>query len=433
MWSNGRTQPWGGCSSGSTPDTPKANLLLKMNDLKEKVLKEIEKNQEEEIRFLQKLVQTPSSNPFVKNPLNSDPSKPIEKKVAFLIYKKLKQIGLSPKFLGVSKNRPNVIASLGKGKKTLIFNGHMDTIIPPSQYSFDPYSGMIKDNKVWGVGVLDMKASLAAYVFMAKALFKFKEKLRGRILLQFVVDEEPMAASLFGTAFLLKKGFKGKAAIVGEPGSHKITIGNKGGYRFKLEVFGEAIHTGSREWEQKKKGKNAILEMTKAIQAINKIRLKDKPHPAFPKRKSVLTFPTTISGGKAINIVPDVCVAFGDARLLPGITQKTIEKEITKTLKKLKTKHQLTPIVYVPPTVVRKNEPIVKMLRKNIVEILNQEPKVEGSGPWSDIWMFNEKGIPAINFGCKGGGFHSKDEWVEIKSVIETTKIYALTAIDFLS
>ena len=80
---------------------------------------------------------------------------------------------------------------------------------------------------------LDMKASLCAYIFMAKALKKVEKSLKGKIILQFVIDEEPMAASHFGTRYLLDKGYIGDAAIVGEPGLKKITIGNKGGYRFK--------------------------------------------------------------------------------------------------------------------------------------------------------------------------------------------------------
>ncbi len=61
----------------------------------------------------------------------------------------------------------------------------------------------------------------------------------------------------------------GEAAIVGEPDCRKITIGNRGGYRFKIEVFGEAVHTGSRKWEQKKEGLNAILEMTKVVNTLS--------------------------------------------------------------------------------------------------------------------------------------------------------------------
>lgn len=73
---------------------------------------------------------------------------------------------------------------------------------------------------------------------MAKTLLKFENELEGKVSLQFVIDEEPMVASHFGTRYLLEKGYTGDAAIVGKPGTRKITIGNRGGYRFKIEVFG---------------------------------------------------------------------------------------------------------------------------------------------------------------------------------------------------
>ena len=404
-----------------------------MENIRSKVIEEIKKTKNEQVKFLQKLVQTNSVNPYIEDPLKSSPYEPVELGVAELIFKKLKSMGLNPKTEGISSNRPNIICELGSEAKTIIFNGHMDTIPPSHGYDFDPFSGLVRNGNLYGVGALDMKSALACYVFMAKALLKVADKLRGKVLLQFVIDEEPMAASAFGTHYLLKKGYTGNAAIVGEPGSHKITIGNKGGYRFEIEIFGEAVHSGSREWEQKKEGRNAVLEMAKVINALQKIKFPEKDHPVFPGRKNVFTFPTIISGGKAINIVPDYCFAFGDIRILPGVTQKFIENKIKIELEKIKTKYRLIPIVYVPSVFVKKNEAIVRILEKNAKVILNKKPYVEGSGPWSDMWMFIKNGIPAVNFGCNGKGMHGKNEYVEIDNLLEVTKIYALTAIDFLN
>ncbi len=402
-------------------------------NLKLKIINEIEKTQEEQIKFLQALIQTKSVNPHLDDPTKSSPYDPIELDVARLIFDKLKEFGLSPKFEGISSSRPNVVCEFGKKGKTLIFNGHMDTVPSPQESDLNPFLGIIKDGKMYGAGALDMKSALSCYVYMAKALLKFKEELGGKICLQFVVDEEPMAASHFGTRHLLEKGYKGDAAIIGEPGTAKITIGNRGGYRFKIEVFGEAVHTGSREWEQRKQGKNAILELVKTIAALQDFSFPSHEHSIFPGRKSIITFPTLIKGGKAINVVPDSCTAFGDMRILPGVTQDYIEKEIGGKLDALKIKYKLTPIVYVPPAVVEPDESIVEILKGNSEEILKKEPRAEGSGPWSDMWMFTERKIPAVNFGCDGGGAHSKNEYVEIKSVLDVTKIYSLTALDFLS
>lgn len=403
-----------------------------MIDAKQKIIEEIEKSKKEQIEFLQELVQTKSVNPNMDDPTKSSPYDPVELEVAELIFDKLKKIGLSPKFESVSSSRPNVVCEFGKGKKTLVFNGHMDTVPPAQGYDFNPFLGFIKKGKLFGAGALDMKSALCCYIYMAKALLKFQKELKGSICLQFVIDEEPMAASHFGTRYLLEKGYTGNAAIVGEPGTRKITVGNKGGYRFKIETLGDAIHTGSREWEQKKAGLNAILEMERVINALQDFKFPVKKHFIFPGRKNVLTFPTLIKGGKSINMVPDSCVAFGDSRILPGIKREYMEKGIKGILHKLGVKYKLTTIVYVPAVFTKPTELIVQTLKNNTKKILKKEPITEGSGPWSDMWMFIERGIPAVNFGCDGEGMHDKNEYVEIKSVIDVTKIYALTAFDFL-
>lgn len=405
-------------------------FVIEMEGIKSKIIEEIETSKEEQIKFLQKLVQSCSANSNVEDPTKSSPYDPIELEVAELIFDKLNGIGISPEFKGISSLRPNVVAEFGEGEKTLIFNGHMDTVPPTKEYNFNPYSGFVKKGNLYGVGALDMKSSLSCFIYMAKALLKFEEELEGKICLQFVVDEEPMAASHFGTHYLLEKGYVGDAAIVGEP-KMKITIGNRGGYRFKVEVFGKSVHTGSREWEGGE-GENAILGMKRVIDALEGFKFPREEHPIFPGRKSVLTFPTLIKGGEAINIVPSSCVAFGDARILPGITEEFMKKEIKKRIDKTKIKYKLTSIIYVPAVFIEPTEHLVKILKNNVNKILNKEPVVEGSGPWSDMWMFIKRGIPTVNFGCDGGGLHSKNEYVKIESVVNVTKIYALTAFDYL-
>ena len=72
--------------------------------------------------------------------------------------------------------------------------------------------------------------------------------------------------------------------------------------------------------------------MTKVIDALQKFEFPVKKHPIFPERKSVFTFPTLIKGGKAINIAPDFCVAFGDIRILPGVTQEYLENIIKRKI-----------------------------------------------------------------------------------------------------
>ena len=401
--------------------------------MKNRIIKNIDRSRPEQISFLRKLIQTKSVNPSVTGLTDEKENGAVEVKTAKLVFSKLKDSGFNPRFENRSPLRPNVICEFGraaKGGRTLIFNGHLDTVPPAKDYSFDPFSGEVREGRVYGLGALDMKASLCAYVFMAKALRDFQQELKGRICLQFVSDEESGANSPFGTKFLLEKGYRGSAAIVGEPGMEKISIGSRGGYRFRIETFGEAAHTGSRDWEERTVGRNAILEMTKAINALSDFPFKKNKNTFFSGRKNVLTFPTFIEGGTSINMVPDYCRVYGDARILPGVSKDFMEKTIKRILRNEGIKFKLSTILYVPAS-VKSGGSLVEIVVKNAFRIQGRKPKLGVAGPWSDAWLFIKRGIPAINFGCDGNGAHGKDEYVEIESMLDATKIYALTAVDY--
>lgn len=401
-------------------------------DLQKEIKLTVEKNFDQQIKFLQKLVKTKSGNPFTSE--NSSYNNPVELEVAKLIKNKIEETGFIVKFAGASSRRPNVTCEIkGSSKKTLILNGHMDTVVPSDDWSDNPYGGEIKNGRLFGVGSSDMKASLAVFVFAAKAIADMKLKLKGNLIFTFVVDEEPGACSPFGTKYLLDYGLKGDAAIVAEPLTEKICIGHRGIYRFKLQVFGKAIHSGLSSWEKGKKGKNAIVEMSRAIQALQKIKIPFNSSVVFPGRKPVFTFPTKIQGGKSINVVPALCEAYGDVRTMPGISREQIRSLIVTKLNNLKIKYKLEDLLFVPAVEISKDEEIVQTLLKSSKSILKRSPVLGGIGPCTDAWMFIRKGIPAIcAFGPDGKNFHAKNEFVYLESVKKTTEIYMRTIIDFL-
>jgi acetylornithine deacetylase/succinyl-diaminopimelate desuccinylase-like protein len=120
----------------------------------------------------------------------------------------------------------------------------MDTV-EPSDYTRDPWGAQIEEGRLYGVGSADAKAQIAAFVYAAHALRQVGISLAGGVTLAFVVDEEPGACSPYGTRYLLEQGLlRGDAAIIGEPGNQKIALGHRGIYRFRLQINGEATHTG---------------------------------------------------------------------------------------------------------------------------------------------------------------------------------------------
>lgn len=401
-----------------------------------RILKQVEKNAEEQVRFLQKLVQTKSANPFT--PETSVPDEPVEKEMAHVLASKLQEIGLEPQFVGQSDQRPNVVATVrSSGSKTLILNGHMDTVNPPTDYTLDPYGGAIIGNRLYGVGALDMKSALSVYIYAIKAILDAGVRPNGTLILMFVVDEEPGGCSRLGTWHVLERGITGDSAIIGYPRYDKIRIGHRGGYRFRIVTLGEAAHTGMRGWEDKKTGRNAILDMMIVAADLEDLEIPPKESPIFGDRKSVLTFPTLIRGGENINSVPAFCEAYGDIRLLPDISRETIRNLLKSQLEKTKTrcqiKYRIDELLYVPAVRISDDEEIVEVVRKNARDILGIDPELDVAGPWNEAWMFIERNIPCIcGFGCHGNGAHAKDEWVDLDSVVQVTKVYAKSILEYL-
>jgi len=87
---------------------------------------------------------------------------------------KYSELGTNNKIHKTDDNRLNLVSNLNfsNNHKTIIFNGHMDTNHIGSGWTTDPFGGEIKDNHIYGLGVSNMKASMAAMFYCAKILTK---------------------------------------------------------------------------------------------------------------------------------------------------------------------------------------------------------------------------------------------------------------------
>jgi succinyl-diaminopimelate desuccinylase len=348
-------------------------------------------------------------------------------------------LGFKADLVGVSKERPNVVCHIPGTRETaknLILTTHMDTVEARDQYTRDPWGAQIANGRLYGVGAADAKAQIAAFIYAAYALHKLGINLAGHLTLAFVVDEETGACSPYGTHYLLNQGIlDGDAVIIGEPGNNILAIGHRGLYRFRLRIKGEATHTGLRAWEQGRQGRNAILDMVRLAQALSEHPLPQTDSAAFPGRKSVLTFPTLIRGGDGVNIVPDSCEAYGDVRLLPDLSADAVKQVIKEHLAALSIQdYHLDDLIVVPAAETNSQADIVRALATSVATITGTHPRLEGSGPACDGWMFITRGISTIcGYGVTCGSVHGADEWVDLESLRRVTEIYACTVLSYLS
>ena len=354
-----------------------------------------------------------------------------EREVADVLLEKLRSHGVKARLFGREKDRNGVIAVIkGSGEgKTLMLNGHLDTVPfgDLSKWRYHPLSAKIVGNKIYGRGSYDMKAGVAALTLTALDILEGDEVFDGKILLVFTYDEE---AGHHGIKQIMGS-IKADACIIGEPSDLKVKIGYRGVYRFELETFGRIAHTGHLKGE----GLNAVAKMAKLIVALEKTRFNYRRHEKFPLPS--ITPGTVITGGYAINVIPDSCRALVDCRLSYGQTKKSAREDVVDVIKKALEKdryirYKINDLTYVPPFLTNPQQELVCILARNAEKELGYKPEKIISGSASDGNIIHQSGIPTVVFGPSGGVSHMENECVDIPSLLKTAKIYRQTILAYL-
>ena len=213
--------------------------------------------------------------------------------------------------------RPSIvgIARGSGGGRSLMFNGHIDTVSTAS-YDGDALSPVIRDGKLFGRGSFDMKSGVAA-MMVAAARAKAKG-VRGDILVACVADEEYAS---FGTEQVVLR-FKADAAIVTEPSHLELTIAHKGFVWFDVTVQGRAAH-GSRP----ELGIDAIAKAGRFLTALEDYGRDLLAKPTHARLKSGSVHASLISGGEEVSSYPAVCRISLERRTVPGETPESVRAE----------------------------------------------------------------------------------------------------------
>lgn len=366
------------------------------------------------LRLASTLVRIPSENP----PGN-------EKEIADYLASKLRELGFKTFEYNFKPGRPNVVGILkSQKKKSLMFDGHLDTVPAgrKDQWITDPFSGEIRDRKLYGRGSADMKSSIAAFISAVEAVLDAGEELMVDVLMCLVSDEE---VSGMGTRDVLSKGYKADMALVGEPTGLTIQVAHKGVIRWKLSTFGKAAHASSPD-----EGVNAIYKMAKAC-----LELDIYSKQLMRKRDKLLGSPTlsvdTIRGGEKDNVIPDYCKVTIDRRLIPREKPEETEAELIEVLEAIKKKdeefnYRIERYHCTEPSETKPDAEIVKMLEKSIINVTRKKPEILGFHATCEMVQLVKEGIPTVIFGAgRLDQAHKANEHVNVEEIINAAKIYA--------
>jgi succinyl-diaminopimelate desuccinylase len=353
------------------------------------------------------------------------------------VVRKLDQSGMPYQILKRQDHQPNLIVNIGPSSDiaSLMFHSHIDTVPAGelSNWSVDPFAGIVRDGRIYGRGAGDDKSSVAAQAIACLALVRSGVSIPACLKLVVVSDEE--SGGMQGTNWLHHEGkLRTKALIVGEQTNNYVAVAERVACGIDLTVYGKSAH-GATPWE----GDNAILKTARVLSWLEEKLLPElhaRTHPFLPT--STLNV-GKIRGGNQWNIVPEKCVVEMDRRLLPSETREEAMAEIRSLLDEYSSRveplrYELSSDGEVSANIdTDPNSPFVQMAHSTLLDITGEERKLTGYVQTSDGRWFARDGIPILIFGpSKPALAHAADEYVTVDQLVEAAKFLAIFALRWL-
>lgn len=313
---------------------------------------------------------------------------------------------------------------------TICLNGHLDTVQLCNGWTVNP-KGEIREDRLYGVGALDMKSGCAATMMALKAFNEdYKDKFRGKIISTYVsVEEGPYG---MGTNALIEDGYLKDIdlSIITEPSAGftgnpfpDLCLGARGGYGLEIEFFGASAHAATPE-----KGISAATAAAAVIGELENIEYIVDDHLG---KGSACVVAMESDGGACS--VPDYAKIKLFWHIVVGENEQTIIEQIEKAIKRanIKCRYKINfreapsegAKGFMPFTVDAK-ETMTALFIDTIQNVCEKKPTLSYFQSIGDFnYLGSRLGAPALIFGASGGNFHGSDEYVDLESVAKTAEV----------
>lgn len=330
--------------------------------------------------------------------------------------------------------RPNLVATFDFGGEgpTILVNGHMDTVGIDNMP--DALSAELRDGCIHGRGASDCKGGLTVAVSAIRALLQAGEKLRGRIVLQSVVDEECNGGGA-GTLACLDAGYTGDVAVFVDGNDDTLTMGCGGCLTADVFVEGQeghaALGTGVSAIEKGLVIKQAVDEFKRQRETLRphcKVNLgifRAGAHPAVVPGSAYLSLNTVYECQEALASKESTGV-YGGGPIREQFERIIREAEagdewLSAHPSRIEWVKDLIP--YDQP----QDDPWVRRFEEAFREARGTAPVYDKMIAWSDAaHPAALSGIPTILYGPGvGGAAHSSHEYLTVAALVNCTKVLA--------
>ncbi len=360
----------------------------------------------------------------------------------------LQELGLHVTWQEVEEGRANVVGRWtgGGGGKNLMFNGHMDTSNTGREdfltgLGYKP-NAVVKNGFLYGLGIYNMKGALVCYAHAVKALQRAGIRLKGDVIIAAVAGEiektqwgefkgKEYRGYGFGTHYLVNHGILPDMCILGEPTDMHVVLEHFGSMWVRISCTGIYVHTAFCEGREEM---NSIRRMHSLMDPILKWITNWETKAAHGGKKAIVNL-GGIRGGHAwrASRTPEKTDLFLDVRVPPTIPMNEARREIQKLFLELEKQHpdfglEFETYVSVPGARIDGSHEMIRAIDANHERIMGKPPEREVVTWCSDASVLSRYGVETVNYGPSSGPRDKEGEKVKIQTLVDITKIYALTA-----
>ena len=396
----------------------------------------IDSHFDEQVRFLQALVQVPTDTPPGNNAPHAE--RTAELLAGFGLTAEQHPVPLTEVRAAGLESITNLVVRhrFGNGP-VIMLNAHGDVVPPGDGWTHDPYGGEVVGGKLYGRAAAVSKCDFSTYTFALRALQSLGAPLHGAVELLFTYDEE--FGGELGPGRLLADGTIKPDLLIAAGFSYQVITGHNGCLQMDVKVHGKMAHAAIPDTGiDALQGANAILSALYRQNTLYKTvssQVAGIKHPYINVGR--------IEGGTNTNVVPGEVTLKVDRRLIPEEDPIEVEAEMHRLIKGAAT---AVPGIRVdirrmllayPLKPLPGNRPLVEALRRNATEVFGEPIGESGSPLYTDVRLFCERGIPAVIYGAGPrtvleSNAKRADEHIVLEDLRRATKVVARSLFDLL-
>jgi acetylornithine deacetylase/succinyl-diaminopimelate desuccinylase family protein len=398
----------------------------------------IDQHFDEQVKFLQSVIQVPTDTP----PGNNTPH-------ALHTAELLKSFDMQAEPHAVPQDIvhaaglesiTNLIVKrqYGQGGKTLALNAHGDVVPPGDGWTYPPYAGEIHNGRIYGRAAAVSKCDFSTYVFAVRALEALGVPLTGRIELQFTYDEE--FGGELGPGWLLKNHLTKPDIAIAAGFSYQIITAHNGCLQFEVTVHGKMGHAAVPT--------SGVDALQAAVKIMNALYALNEDYKSIQSNVPGINHPYLnigwIEGGTNTNVIPGKVVLKLDRRMIPEEDPAQVEQSIRATIDQVwkalpgiqvETKRLLLARALKP---LPGSTGLVHALQQHAELLFGEKVPACGTPLYADARLYCEAGIPVVLYGAgprtvEESRAKQPDERLELEDLRRATKVIARTCLDMMA